>query len=68
VIDHGPGLNKKERRRVFTPFYTTKQSGSGLGLYLSKKIVVEMGGELIIESVPGQKTEVIISLPKAPKR
>jgi len=68
VIDHGPGMSKKEWKRVFTPFYTTKQSGSGLGLYLSKKIVVEMGGELIIESVPGQKTKVIISLPKAPKR
>jgi signal transduction histidine kinase len=68
VIDHGPGLSKKERKRIFTPFYTTKQSGSGLGLYLSKKIVVEMGGELIIESVSGQKTEVIINLPKAPKR
>jgi len=68
VTDHGPGLSKRELKRLFTPFYTTRQSGSGLGLYLSKKIVVEMGGELIIESVPGQKTEVIIKLPKAPMR
>ncbi len=68
VIDHGPGLNKKEQKRAFTPFYSTKQSGSGLGLYLSRKIVVEMGGQLIIESVPDQKTEVIITLPKTPGR
>jgi len=68
VVDRGPGITKKELKRIFVPFYTTKHSGSGLGLYLCKKIVVEMGGDIIIKSVLGHKTEVIITLPKAPTR
>jgi two-component system, sporulation sensor kinase D len=64
VIDHGAGLKKKELARLFEPFHTTKQSGSGLGLYLSKKIVEEMGGKIHIESVKDQRTEVIINLPE----
>ncbi|MFQ6007320.1 MAG: PAS domain-containing sensor histidine kinase [Candidatus Zixiibacteriota bacterium] len=67
VLDYGPGFSKKDLKRVFTPFYTTKQSGSGLGLYLSKRIVSEMGGDVRIESSLGSKTEVIITLPKTPK-
>ncbi len=68
VVDRGPGITKKELKRIFTPFYTTKHSGSGLGLYLCKKIIVEMGGDIIIKSALGHKTEVIITLPKAPTR
>lgn len=63
VVDHGAGLKKKEIARLFEPFQTTKPSGSGLGLYLSKKIVEEMGGRIHIESIKGQRTEVIINLP-----
>ena len=66
ITDFGRGLSKKDMKKVFSPFYTTKQSGSGLGLYLSRKIIDEMGGELKIESEPGVKTEVIIKLPKEP--
>ena len=65
VKDHGPGITGKNVARLFEPFYTTKQSGSGLGLYLSKKIVAEMGGEIDIKSRSGN-TEVIITLPKTP--
>jgi signal transduction histidine kinase len=64
VTDKGPGIDKKELKRVFTPFYTTKQGGSGLGLYLCKRIVNEMGGEISIKSMPGRQTEVILTLPK----
>jgi signal transduction histidine kinase len=64
VIDRGPGIPKKELKKLFTPFYTTKQAGSGLGLYLTRRLVTEMGGALEIESVPGQGTELIIHLPK----
>ena len=66
VIDHGPGMNKKELNEAFAPFFTTKNSGTGLGLYVSRKIVIEMGGELEIESTPGEKTELKINLPKNP--
>ncbi|MEW5796770.1 MAG: HAMP domain-containing sensor histidine kinase [Candidatus Zixiibacteriota bacterium] len=68
VIDRGGGLSRKEQRRVFTPFYTTKQSGSGLGLYLSRTIVIEMGGEIKLKSQPGQGTEIMIRLPKAARK
>ncbi len=66
VVDHGPGIGKRELRKIFTPFYTTKQSGSGLGLFLTKKIVEEMGGHIDIESRKDEKTELIINLPKTP--
>ncbi|MFZ1684946.1 MAG: HAMP domain-containing sensor histidine kinase [Candidatus Zixiibacteriota bacterium] len=64
VFDHGPGIPKKELKKLFTPFYTTKQSGSGLGLYLSRQLVTEMGGVLDIKSIPGEGTELILQLPK----
>jgi signal transduction histidine kinase len=64
VVDHGPGIPKKELKKLFTPFYTTKQSGSGLGLYLSRKLITEMGGLLEIQSRPGAGTELVIQLPK----
>lgn len=66
-IDHGPGIPAKELKKILTPFYTTRSSGSGLGLYVCNKIVAEMGGTMKIESVPGEKTEVIINLPDLPK-
>jgi signal transduction histidine kinase len=65
IKDTGGGMDKKEQARVFTPFYTTKQTGSGLGLYLSKKLVEEMGGKMLIESDVGAGTEVVIELPEA---
>jgi len=68
VIDHGPGITKKELKRIFTPFYTTKQTGSGLGLFLTKKIIEEMGGLIDIESRKNEKTELIIDLPKSPSK
>ncbi len=68
VIDHGPGITKKELKRIFTPFYTTKQTGSGLGLFLTKKIIEEMGGVVDIESRKNEKTELNINLPKSPSK
>ena len=64
VTDRGGGFNRKDLKRVFEPFYSTKQTGSGLGLYLSREIVTQMGGQLDIKSEPDRVTEVIISLPK----
>ncbi len=64
AIDHGPGIHPKDLQRIFEPFYTTRQTGSGLGLFLSRKIVEDMGGKLIITSQPGKKTEVVVRLPQ----
>ncbi|MGH8014694.1 MAG: sensor histidine kinase [Candidatus Zixiibacteriota bacterium] len=64
VSDFGAGISKEEQRKLFTPFYSTRHSGTGLGLYLSKKIVDELKGRIDIKSVLGDKTEIIIVLPK----
>ncbi|MDZ4723846.1 MAG: ATP-binding protein [candidate division Zixibacteria bacterium] len=63
VIDTGTGISKQEQRKLFEPFYTTKQTGSGLGLYLSKKLIVEMGGNLHIESKKNEGTAMVVTLP-----
>ena len=68
VADHGPGMNRKDIKRAFDPFYTTRQSGSGLGLYLSRKLVEEMGGAMDIGSRVGGGTEVVIVLPRMPRK
>lgn len=64
VIDRGPGIDRHQMKRLFDPFYTTKQSGSGLGLYISRRIVTEMGGTLEIKSSKGSGSRVILRLPK----
>lgn len=64
VIDRGPGIDRHQMKRLFDPFYTTKQSGSGLGLYISRRIVTEMGGTLEIKSSKGSGSRAILRLPK----
>jgi signal transduction histidine kinase len=49
-------------KSVFTPFFTTKTSGSGLGLYVSRKLVEEMGGSMDLVSQPGKGTQITIRL------
>lgn len=68
IEDRGPGISKKELRRLFEPFYTTRQSGSGLGLYLSRRIIEEMGGSIRLESREGAGTTAVIELPKETNR
>jgi signal transduction histidine kinase len=63
ILDHGRGLTSRELKKVFTPFYTTRQAGSGLGLYLSRRLVEEMGGQLTMTSEPDKGTEVTLLLP-----
>ena len=64
IVDTGSGMSKETMKTLFQPFRTSKTSGSGLGLYLSRKIVGEMGGEIDIDSKEGVGTTVRISLPK----
>jgi two-component system sensor histidine kinase HydH len=63
VLDNGPGIPEKVRRRLFEPFYTTKASGTGLGLSVSKKLVESLGGHLTIEPRPSGGTVAEILLP-----
>lgn len=64
VVDQGPGLGKQQRKRITDPFYTTKLSGSGLGLYVSRKIIEDMHGRMTVDSTPGQGSRFVITLPK----
>jgi signal transduction histidine kinase len=68
VRDNGRGMTASERRKAFTPGFTTKRRGWGLGLALARRVVHEYhrGRIAIVESVPGQGTTVCVALPVAP--
>ncbi len=66
VADNGPGILEKERNRIFTPYYTRKQEGSGLGLALVDRIIHEHGGSITVDDFPGGGTRFRILLPTAP--
>jgi signal transduction histidine kinase len=61
--DSGVGISRKNARRIKEPFFSTKQSGSGLGLAVVEKVIRDSGGSLKIESEPGAGTTVVITLP-----
>jgi signal transduction histidine kinase len=63
VSDTGCGIGPSEMPRLFSPFFTTKAEGIGLGLALSHQIVTEHGGHLRCRSTPGVGTTFTISLP-----
>lgn len=56
VIDHGEGIVPEALERIFVPFYTTKKSGSGIGLAISRQIMNLHKGSLEVNSEPGKKT------------
>jgi two-component system, NtrC family, nitrogen regulation sensor histidine kinase NtrY len=56
VTDNGPGIIKEAREHIFVPFYTTKRTGSGIGLSLSRQIMQMHNGTLSVESEPDVKT------------
>lgn len=56
VIDNGPGIIKEALEHIFVPFYTTKRTGSGIGLSLSRQIMQMHNGTLSVESEPDVKT------------
>jgi signal transduction histidine kinase len=65
VRDSGSGIAPDVLDKIFKPFFTTRQKGTGLGLALSKKIVDEHRGELSVESEPGQGAAFRVTLPAA---
>ncbi len=64
VTDTGVGLTPEECERIFTPYYTTKKHGTGLGLAVVQSIVSDHHGSISVVSERGQGTTFIIDLPK----
>jgi two-component system sensor histidine kinase HydH len=65
VRDNGVGIAEENLLRVFDPYFTTKNAGTGLGLAMSSKIVEEHGGWIKLDSVAGEYTAVRVVLPLA---
>lgn len=68
VADNGPGVLSGERERIFEPFYSTKDGGTGLGLALVRRFVEEVGGDIRIQDSDGGGATFRISLPIARDR
>jgi signal transduction histidine kinase len=66
--DTGGGIPQSKMSKLFQPYFTTKSSGSGLGLLIVRRIVREHGGEIEIESNEGKGVRVTIHLPFGDKR
>ena len=64
IEDNGIGMDEDTLSKVSEMFFTTKNKGSGLGVSLSKEIILQHGGELVYNSVKGEGTRVIVTLPK----
>ena len=66
VSDDGCGMDYDIKKKIFTTFFTTKGGGgTGLGLLMTRKIVQEHGGKIVVESEPDQGTVFRILLPRA---
>lgn len=66
VADTGPGIPPQVLPRIFDPFYTTKPTGTGLGLPVSYGIVKDHRGTIDVQSTPGQGTRFTLSFPLLP--
>jgi PAS domain S-box-containing protein len=62
--DTGGGMTQETMARVFEPYFTTKQSGSGLGLMITQRIIRAHGGEVVLESDPGKGLRLTLRLPR----
>ena len=63
VRDNGTGIAEDVRDRIFTPSFTTKTSGMGLGLAMVKRMVEQAGGSVRFETIEGVGTSFFVTLP-----
>jgi signal transduction histidine kinase len=63
--DNGSGISHDNISRIFTPFFTTKEQGSGLGLAFAHRIIKDHGGNITVTSSEGEGTTFVITLPVA---
>ena len=65
IQDSGPGIPEENLKKIFSPYFTTKKSGAGLGLALVQKWVIEMGGKIQVNNVPGGGARFELTFPAA---
>jgi two-component system sensor histidine kinase HydH len=65
VEDDGPGLSPAAREHLFQPFFTTKTSGTGLGLAVSRRLAAQLGGKLELETAEPHGVRAVLTLPAA---
>ncbi len=63
IRDEGPGIPEGERERIFHPFFTTKENGTGLGLPVTRQIVADHGGSIVVEGAVGRGSTFVVRLP-----
>jgi signal transduction histidine kinase len=63
--DNGPGIPPENLKRIFDPYFTTRQEGTGLGLAMLRSIIVQHGGTVTVSSVVNHGTTFHIELPMA---
>jgi signal transduction histidine kinase len=63
VADTGPGMSREQLDKAFDDFFTTKEGGTGLGLSIVRRLVIDLGGSIRIETEPGSGTRAIVDLP-----
>jgi signal transduction histidine kinase len=65
IADNGIGMDDETREKIFTPFFSLKgEKGTGLGLFISNKIIQQHGGEITVKSKLGQGTRFGVKIPK----
>jgi signal transduction histidine kinase len=63
VTDDGCGIAPEHRKHIFEPFFSMRQGGTGLGLFLSLNFVRRWGGDVVVESTPGKGSTFEVILP-----
>lgn len=65
VTDHGKGISESTREKIFDPFYTTKSSGTGIGLFIVQQVAEkDFGGTISVTSSPKAGTTFVVTIPK----
>jgi signal transduction histidine kinase len=65
IADNGPGMSPDQINRIFQLFYSSKGSkGTGIGLFVTRKVIRQHGGSVTVESTPGKGARFVITLPR----
>ncbi len=65
IRDNGTGMNEDTRKKLFTLFFSSKATkGTGMGLFVSDKVIRQHGGKITVDSVPGEGTEFCVKIPE----